>query len=312
MMGVENDRWGILYCPKREISHTQRRWEKIQRFLEENKVNFDFVQSENSNSVERLMCMLINNGYKTIIIVGGDSALNDAVNCLMSVDKEVRDSISLGVIPNGVLNDFARYWEFSESNVHQTVSRLVAHRIRKIDLGCLHYINKDGKPCKRYFLNCVNIGLIAAIMNLRRQTRSLLGSRTLSFLVSMLLLIFQRLEYKMDININNDKIKRRVMTVCIGSARGYGQTPNAVPYNGLLDVSVVYHPEVMQLIEGFWLLLWGRFLNHRSVHSYRTSKVEIKEANHAHIGLDGRLMRDLRCPISIDINQEVINFLIPE
>ena len=261
-MGVEKDRWCILYCPKRGITHTQRRWEKIQRFLEENKVNFDFVQSENSTSVERLMYMLINNGYKTIIIVGGDSALNDAVNCLMSVDKEVRDSIALGVIPNGVLNDFARYWDFSEGNVHQTVSWLVAHRIRKIDLGCLHYINKHGKPCKRYFLNCVNIGLIAAIMNLRRQTRSLLGSRTLSFLVSMLLLIFQRLEYKMDIKINNDNIKRRVMTVCIGSARGYGQTPNAVPYNGLLDVSVVYQPQIMQLMEGFWLLLWGRFLNH--------------------------------------------------
>ena len=68
----------------------------------------------------------------------------------------------------------------------------------------------------------------------------------------------------------------------------------------------------MQLMEGFWLLQWRRLLKHKSVHPYRTSHVEIKEANHAHIGLDGRLMRDLRCPISIDINQEVINFLIPE
>ena len=46
------------------------------------------------------MTMLIRNGYKTIIIMGGDSALNDAVNCLMSEEKQVRESIALGVTPN--------------------------------------------------------------------------------------------------------------------------------------------------------------------------------------------------------------------
>lgn|SRR5574344_123092 len=311
-MAVDSNRWGILYCPKGGITHTQKRWDKIQRYLKENKVSFDFVQSENSSSVERLMNMLIQNGYKTIIIVGGDSALNDAVNCLMCVDDQTRESISLGVIPNGILNDFAHYWDFSESNVKQTVDWLVKHRVRKIDLGCIHYTNKKGQKCHRYFLNCINIGLIASIMNLRRQTRRLCGSRTLSFLVSMLLLLFQRMEYKMNIKINSDVIRRRVMTVCIGSARGYGQTPNAVPYNGMLDVSVVYHPEITQLIEGFWLLFWGRFLNHRSVHPYRTRCVEVLEASHAMVGIDGRLMRDPVCPYKIDIEQEKVNFLIPE
>lgn len=62
------------------------------------------------------------------------------------------------------------------------------------------------------------------------------------------------------------------MTVCIGNSTGYGQTPNAVPYNGLLDVSVVYHPEMTQLFEGFYLFVRGKFLNHRSVHPYRTKK----------------------------------------
>ena len=51
----------------------------------------------------------------------------------------------------------------------------------------------------------------------------------------------------MRIKINTDSIHRSVMTMCVGNALGYGQTPNAVPYNGLLDVSVVYHSEMMQL-----------------------------------------------------------------
>lgn len=174
---VANDRWGILYCPKGR-SNKQR--EKIQRVLEERKVQYDFVQSESTDSVERLMTMLIRNGYKTIIIMGGDSALNDAVNCLMAEEKEVRDGIALGVIPNGILNDFARYWGFDDDEMEQTVDWLIKHRIRAIDLGCVRYTNKKNEHCHRYFLNCVNIGLIADVMNLRRQTRSLLGSHTLS------------------------------------------------------------------------------------------------------------------------------------
>lgn len=311
-MAVENSRWGILFCPKRGITSPHKYWGKIQRVLEERKVEYDFVQSETTESVERLMNMLINNGYKTIIIVGGDSALNDAVNCLMHVDMQTRDSISLGIIPYGVMNDFARFWQFSENNIQQTIDWLINHRVRKIDLGCIRYINKKGIKCHRYFLNCINIGLIASVMNLRRQTRRMFGSRTLSFIVSFLLMIFQRLEYKMNIKINTDIIKRKVMTVCIGNAHGYGQTPNAVPYNGLLDVSVVYHPEVTQLIEGFYLLFTNRFLNHRSVHSYRTRKVDVVEAKKSLVCIDGRLINTPVGSYTITVEQEVINFLIPE
>ena len=302
-----NDRWGILYCPKRRGT-SQR--EKIQRVLDERGVQYDFVQSESTGSVDRLVRMLINNGYKTIVVIGGDSALNDAVNCLMQQEKQVREQIDLGVIPNGVMNDFARYWDFKENNVEQTIDWLMKHRVRKVDVGCIHYQDKKGDQ-HRYFINCVNIGLIADVMNLRRQARSLLGSRTLSMIVSIFLMIFHRMDYKMRIRINTDVVDRKVMTVCIGSGPGYGQTPNAVPYNGMLDVSVVYHPEMVQLIEGLWLLITGRFLNHRSVHPYRTTEVQVDYAKKAMVGIDGRLMKTPKGDFRISVEQEVINFLIP-
>ena len=311
-MAVESTRWGILYCPKTGIlSSPRKRWEKISAVLEARKVQYDMVQSENSESVERLVKMMISNGYKTIIVVGGDSALNDAVNCLMMEEKSVRDEIALGVIPNGVMNDFARFWDFDEDKVDQTIDWLLKRRLRKVDLGCIRYTNTKGEKCHRYFLNCINIGMTADIMNLRRQTRRLFGSRTLSFITSLFVMLFHRMEYKMKLKINNDVIDRKVMTVCIGSGPGYGQTPNAVPYNGMLDVSVVYHPEMVQLIEGLWLLITGRFLNHRSVHPYRTTEVQVDYAKKAMVGIDGRLMKTPKGDYRIDVEQEVINFLIP-
>lgn len=307
-----NKRWGVLYCPKHELLSPKRRWEKIEKCLKDNGVEYDFIQSESSSGVDRLIKMMINNGYETIVIVGGDSALNDAVNCLMQYDSSVRERVVLGVIPNGLMNDFAHFWGFRESDYSQTIKWLKQRHVRKIDLGCIRYTNKKGETCRRYFLNCINIGLIAAIMNLRRQTRHYFGSRTLSFVFSFILMIFQRLEYRMHVKINHDEIKRNVMTMCIGNASGYGQTPNAVPYNGMLDVSIVHHPGMTQLFEGFYLFVRGKFLNYKSVHPYRTRKVEVVEARKALVGIDGRLMRTPKGPFTVTVEQEIINFLIPE
>lgn len=129
----------------------KKRWGKIENCLHSQNIDFDFVQSEKQEGVVRLVSMLIGNGYKTIIIVGGDSALNDAVNCLMSTDKETRESIALGLIPNGIMNDFAHYWGFKENDLEQTVKWLKERRIRKIDLGCIHYTNAKNEKCHRYF-----------------------------------------------------------------------------------------------------------------------------------------------------------------
>ena len=311
-MAVESTRWGILYCPKGGLmSNPKKRWLKIEKSLRRNHVTFDKIVSESTGSVDRLVKMMINNGYKTIVIVGGDSALNDAVNCLMQTDKKVRDEIAIGLIPNGVMNDFAHFWEIDENDIEKTVRGLKDRRIRRVDLGCIRYKNKKGQHCHRYFINCINVGFVAAMMNLRRQTHHIFGSRAMSYIMAFILLIFQRLDYKMDIKINNEEIKRRVMTICVGNALGYGQTPNAVPYNGFFDVSVVYHPGFTQLFEGIYLFVKGEFLNHNAVHPYRTKEV-VMSAESALVGIDGRLMSS--SPVGefrIAIEPEAINFIMP-
>ena len=81
---VDEKRWGILYCPKGGVlSSPQKRWERVEACLKAHNIDFDMVQSESSAGVDRLVRMMIGNGYRTIVIFGGDSALNDTVNCLM-------------------------------------------------------------------------------------------------------------------------------------------------------------------------------------------------------------------------------------
>lgn len=310
---MQNSRWGIIYCPKQGVYHSHKRWERIRTYLTEQKIDYDFVQSEGIESVTRLTKMLCENGYRTIIIVGGDSALNYALNALLSLSDEVRTETALGIIPNGRGNDFAGFWGFSEQQDKQTVEWLAKRRLRKVDVGYIRYEGMTDETKPIYFLNCINVGLTARIMKLKSQTRRVFGLNTLTYLSSAFLLLFQRMEHKVHFRVNEDTINRKVMSVCVGSCRGYGQTPNAVPYNGCLDVSVISHPELTQLFNGLWMLFTGRLLNHKNVKPYRTPRTIIFEDIHgATVSIDGIVMPEIKAPMKIGLKSEWINFIIPD
>lgn len=309
-MAIENDRWGIIYNPKAGSRKTQKRWNEIRDYMESRGVLFDYLQSEGYGSVERLSRMLANNGYQTIVIVGGDGAINDAVNGIMTSSVSCKEKIALGIIPNGIGNDFAKYWGLDEDDYKQAVDWIINRRLRKIDVGRCGY--SDGDVCgTRYFINAMYIGLGARIVWIANGTRRFWGMQWLSFLSSMFLLLFERKLHRMHLKINDEHIRDQIMTVCVGSARGYGLTPSAVPYNGWLDVSVIYRPELLQLFRGLWLLLRGRLLNHKMVKPYRTRKVKILRAQNAAMSLDGRSL-DKDFPIDIRILPEALTLIIPE
>ncbi len=309
-MAIEPNRWGIVYNPKAGSRKKQKRWDEIRAYMELKNIQFDYVQSEGFGSVERLVGILANNGYKTIVVVGGDGALNDAVNGIMKSDVEDKSSIALGLIPNGIGNDFARFWGIDDDDYKQAVDWIINRRTRRIDVGTCSYFDGNNHVM-RYFINAVYIGLGAKIVQITNGTRRFWGMRQLSIAASMFLLLFERKLYRMHIKINDEHIRGRIMLVCVGSARGYGLTPSAVPYNGWLDVSVVYRPGLIQLFSGLWLLVQGRLLNHKTVKPYRTKKVKLLRAQNASLSVDGRMLEKY-FPVDIDIKLEALTLIIPK
>ena len=263
-MSVEPKKWGVIYNPKAGTRKVKKRWKEIKEYMDSKGVDYDYVQSEGFGSVERLAKILANNGYRTIVVVGGDGALNDAINGIMLSDAEDKDNIALGMIPNGIGNDFAKYWGLS-TEYKPAVDCIINHRLKKIDVGyCNFYDGKEHQ--RRYFLNAVNIGLGARIV--------------------------------------------KITAVCVGSAWGWGQTPSAVPYNGWLDVSVIYRPEFLQIISGLWMLIQGRILNHKVVKCYRTKKVKVLRAQSASVDLDGRILPK-HFPLEVGVLPEKTTLIIP-
>lgn len=306
----ERNRWGVIYSSHSGSHKAHKRWSHIRSYMEQKGVQYDFVQSESFGSVERLVTMLCKNVYHTIVIVGGDGALNDAINAIMKNKDVLPDDFALGTIPNGIGNDFAKFWGFSDETYKQTVDSLIARRTRKVDVAYCVY-QDDTIPQKRYFLDCMNIGLGAKLIKGTNDAARLIGSKRLSVIPALLARIFERKSFMFKLQIDTETIEGEYMSVCIGNAQGYGQTPNAVPYSGFLDISAITRPKWWQLFEGFWLLGKGQFLNYKNVHPYRASKIVIEECGKASISLDGLYLpgKDFT-PIKIGLEREVVDFIV--
>ena len=308
-------RWGIIYCPKAGEKHSHQQWEKIGSCLKECGVEYDFVQSDTPEAVERLATMLASNGYRRIVIVGGDSALNRALNGILTPSvAERRKDIELAVIPNGFVNDFAHYWGFDDSDIKKSVEWLASGRVRTVDVGYID-VTTDGNAGtplypRRHFLNCVNIGLASDLISIRRTSRKW---GVLRYVNRSLSILFRRKESRVHLRINRDEIDDTVMNVCVGSCRGYGLTPNAVPYSGMLDISITRHPHLSGMGKGLYLLASGRFLNFKETEAHRTrSKISVFDTGGALVSLDGLILPDCeRRSFTIGLLPEHIKFIIP-
>ena len=241
-------------------------------------------------------------------LTSAEEILGDNPDGIMLSNAPDKENIAIGIIPNGIGNDFADYWEMS-SDYKKAVDCIINNRRRKIDVGTCYYYDGE-KHLTRYFLNAINIGLGARIVKITDQCKRFWGVKFLSYFMALLSIIFERKLYRMHLKINGEHIRGRIMTVCIGSAWGYGQAPSAVPYNGWLDVSVIYRPELLQLWSGLWMLIQGRILNHKVVMPYRTQKVKVLRAQNASVDLDGRIL-DRHFPLDISVLHEAITLIIP-
>lgn len=309
-MTVSGDRIGIVFSLKTGLK-ASKRLKKIRQYLEEKNQPYDIFRPDGNDSVERLANMLCNNAYRTVVVVGGDGSLNDALNGIMSADFMHKD-FALGIIPSGSVNDFAKFWGILPNDYKKSIDSIINRKTRKIDLGVFHFTDNGGMNISRFFLNCVNIGLGARLVELSNSTRILTGSQRISNIITMIGQVFERKSFELTFKTDTESIHETVMSVCIGNTTGYGQTPNAVPYNGMLDMSVITRPEWWQLFEGFWLLGKGKFLNYKNVHPYRVNEVVFSNVGKAKVSLDGRIItQKINPPFRVEVLPERIPLIIP-
>jgi len=266
-----------------------KHWPKISRELRDAIGDFDSALTEKPGDATKLVRSAVANGAKTIIAVGGDGTINEAVNGLCDGENAPVEDVTLGFVMYGTGGDFRRSFDMPKG-VSAAIERLKSGRTQVIDLGRLRYTSNDGTQSLRWFNNISSFGFSGEVVRAVNAARfsKLLGGK-FSFFWNSFLELRKYQGCKVDIAIDGNTITENVCTAAVCNGRFFGggmmMAPDAQLDDGSFDVVIVRQDPPLTIFD-MRLLYSGAHLKHPNVSVYRGRKIEAKPLSNTPIYLD--------------------------
>lgn len=170
--------------------------------------------------------------YDTVIALGSDGDIHEVVNGLMTIKKDNRPS--LGIIPVGSSNDFARTIGVTSNDPEKAIAEIMSGEERPMDLG---------KVNDTYFVQTLSFGLDAATaLSVRRRWDGHEPKKSsLPYFFSGARLVATELQgWSYRATIDGEVIEGVEIAFAVQNGPTYGGgfriCPDAVPNDGMLDL----------------------------------------------------------------------------
>ena len=268
-----------------------------------------FTQQE-GHAVE-LARQAVNQGYKQLIVIGGDGTLNEVINGIFSSDCTAPEEIVIAAIPSGTGNDWIRQWNITRKT--DLIDYFSFGKRILVDVGVV--TEKETKEKRRrYFLNAVGLGFDGDVVFKADRLRNWVGAQSWTYLVSVFLSVFKLRYRQLCIETGKDRVEGEVLTVCIGNGcytgGGLMQTPKANPCDGVFDIMLVQRIRLKDIPSLLNALLKQEIDTHPAVKTFRSNTVSISALQPVRSETDGVLLT-LDYPVEIKLLPQKIQFLVP-
>lgn len=315
-MSEENNKWLVIVNPMASIGKSGKDWPMIKKALENEHIDFDFlVTQQQGHAIELVRDSITEKGYRNIVSVGGDGTNNEVINGIFTQKRFPTETICMGIIPIGTGNDWRRSFGFS-LDYKENAKILKAKNLFLHDIGKVTYYN-DNNPQVRYFLNAAGTGLdhmVCESTNLLKQrgkggTARYLGSVVKSFI-----------KYKGDrvqITIDGQEVfDDEILNLSIGNCRfnggGMMTMRDAIPDDGLLDVTVIQKVSVMKFATNVKSLYDGSFIDKLDeVKTFRGKHIHVVSIPPHALNLETEGETLTNSPFEFEILPKAINMIIP-
>lgn len=274
-----------------------RLWQKAEALLRSQGIVYEAFFSERRGDIARiarqLTVSLQDGGERTIVILGGDGSVNEALQGLENFER-----VRLGYIPTGSSNDLARDLEISR-DVSEALQTVRKGRERRMDLGCVSW-EEGGKWHRRYFAVSCGIGYDAAICQeaLSSKMKDLFnrfGLGKLTYLGIGLKQMLKARTVRCSLRLDQKEMIRldRMLFIANMSHRyeggGFCFCPQADDGDGLLDLCVVNRVPKWKIPVVIPFALFGRHFRFRGVEHYRAARIDIRTDAPLWVQTDGEV-----------------------
>ena len=163
---MSSDSISLFLNPTAGRGRAGRRQKRIVEILGSRGATVNLLSSRAVGDLEAQVKKQVDDGAERIIVAGGDGSVHEAVNGIMVADGNA----SLGVIPTGTGNDFAKACDIPldwEHAAQLLADRMASeHHLKDIDIGVMN---------DRYFANGAGIGFDAKVTRIARSYRLPIG-----------------------------------------------------------------------------------------------------------------------------------------
>lgn len=217
--------------------------------------------------------------FDLIVAAGGDGTVYEVVNGLSK--KENRPT--LGVLPFGTSNDFARAIGIQKDNFKNALEVLKEGVTSEVDVG---------KMNQRYFINIAGGGSLTELTyEVPSKLKTTFGQIAYYFKGAEKITQFK--PYKIKADIDGEKIEEEIMLFLVANTNVVGGFDKLAPFasytDGMLDILMLKKCNIAELGRVMTRLLNGDHVHDSKVLHYRAKKIDIVPSKNIQINLDGEL-----------------------
>lgn len=288
-------------------------WPVISGLLRESGIVPDYVFTEKKYHAIELAVEAVNNGYRKIIVVGGDGTIHEVVNGLFIQQKVSPQDVLLSVIAVGTGNDWIRMFGIPRKYSEAIRSIVEEHSFLQ-DVGTISYYKSQVKHT-RYMANVAGIGFDAFVNKkyneLKEEGRTSKWLYMWSALKSVLKYSSTGVKIWVDDKLIADELVYSA-TVGIGKYNGGGmlQMPEAIADDGLFDLTVIRNISRFGVLRRFKSLYNGKIYNIEKVSFDRGRKIKVESSPEIRVEVDGEALGF--SPFEFEIIDRAIRVVVSE
>lgn len=243
-------------------------------------------ETSHEKTIEKLKSSLSTNSYKKVIAIGGDGLVNLCLQYL------ARSGITLGVIPAGTGNDFARAVGVNGLSVNKIFDLYTKSDPAEIDLGLV-----KSQSSERWFVQVLSTGFDAEVNSRANKIRWPKGKSKYTIATVRTLARFRPITY--EIEIDGHKFSQSAMLFTIANGKTYGGgmriCPGASNSDGFFELLLVKPVSRFVLLTIFPKVFKGNHIPHQKIDTYRAKVVKISASTSSYA--DGEYVANL--PITV-------------
>ncbi len=306
---VINDDYFFIINPNAGHERGKKDWNIISALLSK----YDIPHVARFTEARRHAILLANegikSGYRKIIVVGGDGTMNEAVNGAFAQKVCPASDITLGMITVGTGNDWGKMFGIP-LDYEEAIRIIKTGKIRLQDAGIVHYYHGTSRQ-KRYFINIAGLGFDAVVVKRTNLSKERGHKGKALYFINLLKSLLLYGHTHTAVEIDGKRIINDVFTISIGIGRysggGMRQTPNAIPDDGLFDITIIKKLRKGEVIMSLKMLYDGSILEHPKIEGYTGKVILIDSDPLIHVEADGESLG--HSPIEFSILPKSINII---